>query len=135
LIATQLTLRYVGLVIFTFLILTIALAIFFNNMVRSRLPVVSTLFPVVLICLAPVEKAKADDLTVLVPNLPKEIDPRNIADTASALIANQIYQKLYRFDENNFLNPELAESVRWSDDLKTLDLTIKKVPGSQMANP
>ena len=70
--------------------------------------------------------AEGRELKVLVSNIPDKIDLSKIADSTSALMANQMYQKLYRFDENNFLIAEVAENSIWSNNLTELEITLKK---------
>lgn len=122
-LAAFVTLSHLSVVLFSLVSLAVVLAFLFRTKIEA---LKSTLLIILITLICTVsDRALAGDITVLVPSIPKVLDPRNISDTTSALIANQVYQKLYRFDENSFLTPELAESIRWSDQLKTLELTIK----------
>lgn len=69
--------------------------------------------------------AADSQLKVAISSLPKEINPSRIRDADSALIHNQIFERLYSLNDQNFIVPLLVKQSTWSPDLKKLTIMLK----------
>lgn len=70
------------------------------------------------------KNVSAQEIRVLLPEIPKSPYPSKILDSGSALVSRQIFQNLYSFDSNNFIVPVLVKSQTWSNKFKKLTIQL-----------
>lgn len=66
------------------------------------------------------------DFNVVIPSLPKSCLPTEAGLTPSALVFNQIFNRLYEYTEQDLVEPVLIAKHVWSQNGTHLNLTLKK---------
>lgn len=67
----------------------------------------------------------SDFKTILVSHLTKDLNPFDIPSTDVAFIGNQVFDKLFSFNDRNELVPRIASRITWCGDQKCLKVSIK----------
>jgi len=72
------------------------------------------------------------ELKIALQQTPMQTAPYKIRDISSSLVANQIYQGLYSYGDDNFIKPVLASRHEWSKNMLELKIYLRK--GNKFSN-